>query len=138
MSTSRKVFINLSIDNLQRSVAFFSSLGFSFNAQFTSADTTCMIVSDEAFVMLLEKPRFKAFITKDIVDTSKAVEALIALSCDSREEVDHLVKTALDNGGSAAMPVQDLGFMYGSSFYCPDGHHWEVFWMNPDHVHTEA
>ena len=134
MAASRKIFVNLPIENLKRSVDFFTKLGFTFNAQFTSEDTTCMNISDDAFVMLLEKPRFASFTKKQIVDTSTHVECLVALSCNSREEVEQMVKTALDNGGSAAMPSQDHGFMFAWSFYCPDGHTWEVMWMNPEHV----
>ncbi|HEY1097836.1 MAG TPA: VOC family protein [Myxococcota bacterium] len=128
---SRMIFVNLAVENLKRSVDFFTTLGFTFNAQFTSEDTTCMIINDQAMVMLLEKPRFQGFTKKIPVDTTTHVEAFMALSCSSREEVDHLVQTAVANGGSHAMPPQDHGFMYGWSFYCPDGHTWEVVWMDP-------
>ena len=90
-----------------------------------------MIVSEEAFVMLLVEDRFKDFTRKRICDTTTHTEGLFALSCASRAEVDDMVKTAIAAGGSHAADPQDHGFMYGWSFYDPDGHHWEVFWMDP-------
>lgn len=127
----RKIFVNLPVADIKRSNAFFQKLGFTFNPQFSGEDTTCMVLSEEAFVMLLQTERFKTFTKKPISDATKQTEALFSLSADSREEVDQLVKLALEAGGSAAMPPQDHGFMYGHSFQDPDGHHWEVFWMDP-------
>ena len=127
---SRKLFINLPVRDLQRSIQFFTRLGFSFDPRVSDENATCMIVSDEAFVMLLTHERFKDFTKQAISDTSMSTEALFALSASSRSEVDELVKTALAAGGSAAMAPQDHGFMYGWSFYDPDGHHWEVFYMD--------
>ena len=131
---ARKVFVNLPVRDLKRSMEFFSRLGFEFNPQFTDDNAACMVLSEEGFVMLLREPFFKTFTKKAVCDTSSQSEALVALSCESRAEVDSLVKKALANGGSTAMPPQDHGFMYGWSFYDPDGHHWEVFWMDPSHV----
>lgn len=130
----RKLFLNLPVRDLPRSIAFFTTLGFTFNPQFTDETATCMIVGDDAFVMLLAEHRFRDFTKKPIVDATKQTEGLFALSCESREEVDHLVRTAVANGGSHAVDPQDHGFMYGWSFYDPDGHHWEVFWMDPSHL----
>jgi predicted lactoylglutathione lyase len=93
-----------------------------------------MVLSQEGYVMLLQTERFKSFIKKPISDATKQTEALFSLSADSREEVDQLVKLALEAGGSSAMPPQDHGFMYGHSFQDPDGHHWEVFWMDPSAI----
>jgi predicted lactoylglutathione lyase len=129
--TARKLFVNLAVRDLKASMAFFGALGFTFNPKFTDENAACMIVSDEAFVMLLAHPFFKTFTNREICDTSKSSEGLFALSCGTRPEVDEFVKTALAAGGSKAMPPQDHGFMYGSSFYDLDGHHWEVFWMDP-------
>jgi hypothetical protein len=129
---SRKLFVNLAVRNLKRSVDFFSTLGFTFDPRFTDDHATCMILSDEAFVMLLETDRFTDFTRKQICDTSTHTEALLALTCASRTEVDELVATAVAAGGKHAMDRQDHGFMYAWSFYDPDGHHWEVFWMDPD------
>ena len=129
---ARKLFVNLPVRDLARSVDFFTELGFTFNPKFTDETATCMIVSDEAFVMLLVANRFADFTKKKICDTSTHTEALLSISCESRGEVDELVNKAIAAGGKHAMEPQDHGFMYGWSFYDPDGHHWEVFWMDPD------
>ena len=129
---SRKLFVNLPVRDLKRSVDFFTELGFAFNPNFTDETATCMIVSDEAYAMLLVRDKFSAFTRKQICDTTSHTEALISLSCESRSEVDDLVNRAIAAGGKHAMEPQDHGFMYGWSFYDPDGHHWEVFWMDPD------
>ena len=110
---------------------FFSKLGFEFNPKFTDDKAACMIVSEEAFVMLLSEPFFKTFTKKDIVNARSSTEAILAISCASREEVDETVKKALAAGGKPAMDPQDHGFMYGWSFYDVDDHHWEVLWMDP-------
>jgi uncharacterized protein len=128
---SRKVFVNLPVRNLDRSMAFFSALGFSFNPQFTDNKAACMIFSDDGYAMLLEEPFFRTFTTRELCDTTRASETLVALSCESRAEVDDLAVKALANGGRQAMPSQDHGFMYARSFYDVDGHHWEVLWMDP-------
>ncbi|HEX8824340.1 MAG TPA: VOC family protein [Archangium sp.] len=128
---SRKIFINLAVRDLKKSMEFFSNLGFAFNPKFTDSKAACMIISEEAFVMLLSEPFFKTFTKREPCDTSRQTEGLFALSCDSRAEVDELVKKAIAGGGKHAMDVQDHGFMYGWSFYDLDGHHWEVMWMDP-------
>lgn len=130
-SRARKIFINLAVRDLKRSKAFFSALGFDYNPKFTDENGACMVISGEAYVMLLAEPFFKTFTTREVCDTSRQTEALVALSCDSRKEVDELVKKAIDGGGRDAMPAQDHGFMYARSFYDLDGHHWEVLWMDP-------
>jgi predicted lactoylglutathione lyase len=129
--SARKIFVNLAVRDLSRAKAFFSTLGFSYNPKFTDDNAACMVISDEAFVMLLAEPFFKTFTPKEVCDTSRHTEALLALSCDSRQEVDTLVRTAITAGGRDAMPAQDHGFMYVRSFYDLDGHHWEVLWMDP-------
>lgn len=128
---SRKIFVNLAVRDLKRSMDFFSKLGFEFNPKFTDEKAACVIVSDDAAVMLLQEPFFKTFTRRELCDTSRQTEALVALSCDSRAEVDEMVKTAVAAGGSHAMDRMDHGFMYGWSFYDLDGHHWEVMWMDP-------
>lgn len=128
---SRKIFVNLPVKDLKRSVDFFTKLGFEFNPQFTDDKATCMILSEEAYVMLLVEERFKDFTKKEICDTSARTEGIFALSAESRAEVDQMVKTALESGGSRALDPSDLGFMYSVSFYDPDGHHWEVLHMDP-------
>ena len=133
MSTpnGRKMFVNLAVRDLKRSVDFFTQLGFTFNPKFTDENATCMIVNEDAYVMLLVEPFFKTFTKRQICDTTTQTEGLFALSVGSRAAVDEMVKTAVAAGGSHAVDPQDHGFMYGWSFYDPDGHHWEVFWMDP-------
>ena len=133
-TTSRKIFVNLAVRDLKRSLSFFTFLGFAFNPKFTDDNAACMIISDEAFAMLLTEPFFRRFTTRTPCDTSQHTEALIALSCGSRAEVDEIVEKAVAAGGSHAMAPQDHGFMYARSFYDPDGHHWEVLWMDPKTV----
>ena len=130
----RKLFVNLPVADLKKSMAFFSSLGFTYNMQFTDDNAACMIVSEEAFVMLLTRPFFQGFTKRQIADTTTATEALFALSCESKAEVDEIVRKAIDGGGSHAMDATDHGFMYAWSFYDIDGHHWEVMWMDPNYV----
>ena len=128
---ARKIFVNLAVRDLQKSMDFFTALGFTFNRQFTDDKAACMVISDEAYVMLLREPFIRTFTRRELCDTTKANEALLALSCESRAEVDALVRKAIDAGGAHAMDPQDHGFMYGWSFYDLDGHHWEVMWMDP-------
>ncbi|HEX7085830.1 MAG TPA: VOC family protein [Vicinamibacterales bacterium] len=131
---SRMIFVNLAVENLPRSMAFFKALGFTFNPKFTDDKAACMVVNDQAFVMLLTRDFFRDFTRRELCDTTRQTEGLFALSCSSRAEVDTLVRTAVANGGSHAMDPQDHGFMYTWSFYDPDGHHWEVMWMDPAHA----
>jgi predicted lactoylglutathione lyase len=131
---SRKMFVNLAVRDLKKSMEFFSKLGFEYNRKFTDEKAACMIISEEAYVMLLSEPFFKTFTKRAICDTRKETEGLFALSCTSRAEVDEIVKKAIAAGGTKAMDSQDQGFMYGSSFYDLDGHHWEVLWMDPKAV----
>jgi hypothetical protein len=131
---SRKLFVNLAVGDLKKSMDFFSTLGFQFNPKFTNESAACMIVSDESFVMLLTRPFFQSFTKREPCDTTKYSEGLFALSCGSREEVDQMVRKALAAGGQRAMDPQDHGFMYVSTFYDLDGHHWEAFWMDPKAV----
>jgi hypothetical protein len=131
---SRKVFINLAVRDLPKSMDFFKSLGFEFNPQFTDAKAACMVLSSEGFVMLLSEPFFRTFTDKQVCDTSTHTEGMFALSCDSKAEVNEIVEKALKAGGKRAKDAVDHGFMYGWSFYDLDGHHWEVMWMDPAHI----
>ena len=126
----RQLFVNLAVRDLERSKDFFGKLGFSFNPKFTDDKAACMIISENTSVMLLTEPFFRTFTRREICDTMANTEGLFALSCRSRAEVDEMVRGAIDAGGKPAMDPQDHGFMYGSSFYDPDGHHWEVLWMD--------
>ena len=128
---SRKIFVNLAVRDLKRSMEFFGQLGFEFNKQFTDDKAACMVVNDEAFVMLLTEPFFKTFTKREICDTDTHTEGLFALSCESRAQVDQMVHKAVAAGGKHAMDPMDHGFMYGWSFYDIDGHNWEVLWMDP-------
>ena len=128
---SRKLFVNLAVRDLKRSMDFFAQLGFAFNPKFTDDNAACMIVSDDAYVMLLTEPFFRGFTKRELCDTTRQSEALLAVSCRDRAEVDELVNKAVAAGGSHAMDPQDHGFMYAWSFYDPDGHHFEVVWMDP-------
>jgi hypothetical protein len=126
---SRLIFLNLAVSDLAASKAFFSTLGFEFDPKFTDDSATCMIVSDQAFVMLLQRERFADFTKKPVSDGS-TTEGIYALSAESREEVDELAEKALAAGATPANEPMDHGFMYGRSFNDPDGHLWEVMWMS--------
>lgn len=128
---SRMIFVNLPVRDLKRTVGFWTGLGFTFNPQFTDENTTCMVISDHACVMLLTDEFFSTFTTRQVADATEHTEAILALSAESREEVDRLVDTAVTTGGSAANETQDEGYMYGRSFHDPDGHLWEVLYMDP-------
>jgi uncharacterized protein len=127
---SRQIFINLPVADLPRSMAFFKALGFSHNPQFSDDNGSCIIVSDTIFVMLLTHARFRDFTPKAVCDTSKAVEVLLTISCESREQVDGLVARALAAGGSTYDKPEDHGFMYTHSFVDPDGHGWGLVHMS--------
>ncbi len=133
-TTPHKLFVNIPVSNLQRSIDFFEKLGFNFNPQFTDATGTCMLVGEDAYFMLLDKERFRGFSKRPTGDPRRETNALFALSVNSRDEVDEMVEKAVAAGGSHAVDPQDHGFMYGSSFYDLDGHHWEVFWMDPSSI----
>lgn len=134
-ATPRKLFVNIPIADVQRSIEFFEQLGFTFNPQFTDATATCMLVGEDAYFMLLNRERFASFTKRAVPDPRKGTGALFSISVESRAAVDALVKKAIAAGGSHAADPQDHGFMYGWSFYDLDGYHWEVFWMDPGHVH---
>jgi uncharacterized protein len=129
--TARKLFVNLAVEDLDRSVEFFQALGFTFDPRFTDDQATCMIVSGEAFVMLLVKDRFRDFTGKELADPTAQTEAILALSADSRDGVDELADKALAAGGSPANDPIEMDFMYSRSFQDVDGHIWEVVWMDP-------
>jgi predicted lactoylglutathione lyase len=128
---STQVFINLPVADLPKSMAFFKALGYSHNPQFTGDAGACIVVSDAISVMLTTHARFRDFTPKAICDTSKAVEVLLNLSCESREQVDGLVAKAVAAGGSTYDKPEDYGFMYTHSFVDPDGHGWGLFHMSP-------
>ena len=126
---SKQIFLNLPVSDLSKSMAFFKALGFAHNPQFSSDDGGCIVISDAIFVMLCTHKQFRVFTPKAICDTNEAVEMLINLCCESREEVDALVAKALAAGGSTYDEPEDLGFMYSHSFVDLDGHGWGLFHM---------
>lgn len=134
----RMIFPNLPVADLERSVGFWRGLGFAFNEQFTDDKAACMVISDDAFVMLLADSFFSTFTTKEVADASKHTEAIMALSTESREEVDRLTDRALATGGSYSREPQEEGFMYTRGFQDPDGHLWELLYMDPTALEEQA
>jgi len=126
-----KIFVNLPVKNLNRSIEFFTKLGFSFNQQFTDETATCMIVTDDIFVMLLTEEKFKTFTPREICDAKKYAEVLVCLALESRARVDETVRKAVAAGGTIYNEPQDHGFMYGHGFQDLDGHIWELIYMEP-------
>ena len=126
-----KIFVNLPVKDLKQSMSFFSHLGFSFNPQFTDEKAACLVITEGSiYAMLITEPFFKTFTKKEISDAKKTTEVLLALDADSREAVDQMVKKAVEAGGSIYMDAQDHGWMYGHSFADPDGHQWEILYMD--------
>lgn len=126
---SKEIYLNMPVADLAKSMAFFKALGFSNNPQMSGNDGACIVISETIFVMLTTHNKFREFTPKAICDTSKAVEMLINLKCESREEVDSLVAKALAAGGSTYDKPEDLGFMYSHSFLDLDGHGWGLFYI---------
>ena len=127
---NKQIFLNVPVADLPRSKAFFKALGYSFNAQFTDDTAACVVISETITVMLLTHDKFRQFTPKAICDTSKAVEILISLSCESRQEVDDLVAKAIAAGGTTYDKSEDFGFMYTHSFVDPDGHGWGLLHLS--------
>lgn len=127
---AHKVFVNLPVQDVEKTKDFFDRLGFEFNPQFTDENAACMVLSDDGYVMLLAEPFFRTFVKKDVPDATTTIGAIVALSVDSREAVDELVDKAFEAGAQPAGDPQDHGFMYYRSFHDLDGHMWEVLWMD--------
>jgi Predicted lactoylglutathione lyase len=126
-----KIFVNLPVKDLQRSINFFSHLGFTFNPQFTDDKAACLVIHEGSiYAMLITEPFFKTFTKKEISDSTKTTEVLLALDAESRNAVDVMVRKATEAGGSVYMEPQDHGWMYGHSFADPDGHQWEILYMD--------
>jgi predicted lactoylglutathione lyase len=125
-----KIFVNLPVKNLNKTIEFFTKLGFKFNPQFTDENATCMIVGEDIFVMLLVEKFFKTFTKKEICDTSKNTEVIVALSVEGREKVDKMINKAIEAGGRESREPQDHGWMYGRSFEDINGHLWEIIYMD--------
>jgi uncharacterized protein len=127
------IFVNLPVVSLKKSVAFFTELGFTFNAQFTDETSTCMIVNDKVYVMLVEHAKFSAFIDKPIASNT-STEAIFSFSCESKDEVVAMASKAHSLGARKVNEAEDMGFMFSWGFEDLDGHLWDLFWMNPEHV----
>lgn len=128
------IFVNLPVKDLKRSMEFFEKLGFTFNKQFTDDNAACLVISENIFAMLLVEKFFKSFIKKNIADSSSQTEAIVALSTESREEVDSIVDKAVAAGGTEYKNEITEASMYGRNFQDPDGHHWEIFYMDMNAV----
>ena len=127
---NKQIFLNVPVADLPKSMAFFKALGYSLNPQFTGDTAACVVISETISVMLLTHAKFREFTPKAICDTTRAVELLINLSCESRQEVDDLVAKAVAAGGSTYDKAEDFGFMYTHSFVDLDGHGWGLFHMS--------
>lgn len=132
-----QIFVNLPVKNLQKSREFWSQVGYTFNEQFSDEKAACMVISDTIFVMLLTEEFFKTFTKKGIADAGKTKEVLLALSAGSKEQVDEIVDKALKAGGKVPIESKTYDFMHYRTFEDPDGHHWEVTWMNPEFIPQE-
>jgi len=128
MTTS--IFVNLPVSDLEASKAFYTALGYTINPNFTDETAACVVFSDTIYTMLLTHDKFSQFTKQPIADTRNSTAAIVAISADSREDVDALAGKALEAGGSETYDPQDLGFMYSRAFRDLDGHHWEVLWMD--------
>ena len=126
-----KIFVNLPVKNLQKSIEFFTKLGYTFNPQFTDETATCMIVAEDIYVMLLTEEKFKTFTPKEICDATKSTEVLVCLSFKSRDAVNDMIGKAVAAGGTTHAEPKDYGFMYQHGFQDLDGHIWELIYMDP-------
>jgi predicted lactoylglutathione lyase len=134
---STKIFVNLPVRDLNKSMAFFKALGWTFNPQFTDETAACLVISDDIYAMLLTHKKFAGFTSKKIADGA-TVETLIAIGVDRKADVSRIADAAIQAGGKEAKPPQDYGFMQVRSFLDLDGHHWEILYMDPAHVQPQA
>ena len=132
-----KMFVNLPVKDLKKSMAFFEALGFTFNPQFTDDTAACMVISEHNYAMLLTHDKFKMFTSKPIADAHKSTQVLIALALESKAAVDEIAAKALKAGGREPKPMQDYGFMVQRTIEDLDGYTWEPFWMDPAHVQPQ-
>jgi predicted lactoylglutathione lyase len=128
------MFVNLPVKDLNKSIRFFTGLGFSFDPRFTDENATCMIISEDNYVMLLVERFFKSFTPKDISDSSGSTEVIISITAESRGKEDDMVDKALEAGASKSSENQDNGWMYQRGFQDPDGHLWEILYMDMSSV----
>jgi predicted lactoylglutathione lyase len=128
----KQIFVNLPVRDLEKSRVFFSSLGFSFNPQFSGENAACMVIAEGSIqVMLMPEAFFKSLIDKPVVQAKEANEVIVCLVCESRDEVAGLVARAIAAGGRTPHPLEDHGFMVTQGFEDLDGHLWNLVWMAP-------
>jgi len=127
---AKKIFINLPVTDLKSAMTFYTAIGFTNNPQFTDETAACMVLTEEIYVMLLTQNKFKEFTNKEIGNTKKTASVINSLSVDSNEEVNAMVDKALKAGGKEPNEAKDYGFMQQRSFEDPDGHLWEVLYMD--------
>ena len=130
----KMMFTNLPVYDLKRSVDFYTALGFKFNPQFTTETATCMIIGKYNCIMLLENDYFASFVDKPLAPTNKTVSCIVAITYDSEDEVRALCEKAFELGARRYKDPEEHGFMFGWGFEDLDGHLWDLFWMNPEHI----
>lgn len=133
-----KIFINLPVKDLNRSISFFTELGFSFNPQFTNEKGTCLIIGENINAMLLVEEFYATFTNKEICNAETTSEVLIAVSFETREKVDEIMEKAIRSGGTEYVETKDYGWMYQRTFLDIDGHHWEIFYMDESKIPSEV
>ncbi|WP_284642486.1 VOC family protein [Paenibacillus silviterrae] len=131
---TKQIFVNLPVKDVKKSMEFYTKVGFEFNLQFTDEKAACLVIGDNIFSMLLSEEFFQTFTKKSIVDAGRSTEVILAISADSKEQVDEIVNKAIEAGGKPSNESQDQGFMYYGSFQDIDGHLWEVVYMDPSAV----
>ncbi|MDQ1910795.1 VOC family protein [Paenibacillus sp. GD4] len=134
---TKQIFVNLPVKDVKKSMEFYTKVGFEFNLQFTDEKAACLVIGDNIFSMLLSEEFFQTFTKKSIVDASRSAEVILAISADSKEQVDEIVNKAIAAGGKPSNETQDQGFMYYGSFQDIDGHLWEVVYMDPSAVPSQ-
>lgn len=135
---AERIFVNLPVKDLARSMRFFEALGYSFDPRFTDSNAACLVIGPNIYAMLLTESFFANFTSKRIVNAKESVETLVALGMASREEVDRIMNAALIAGAVEPRPAQDHGYMFQRAFEDPDGHVWEIFWMDPAGIPAEG
>lgn len=128
------IFVNLAVNDLKASRAFYTALGYTINELFSDENAICVVLGENLYAMLLMKPFFSTFTEKQLIEPKTQVQVLNALSVESRDEVDEWAAKALAAGGKEPKPARDLGFMYSRDVEDPDGHIWEVLWMDPSAI----
>lgn len=129
-----KIFVNLPVRDLKKTIAFFTHLGYEFNPRFSDDKAACLIIGDNIFAMMVTEPYFQTFTKKKISDATQSTEVLLALDADSREEVDDMIRKAAEAGGTVYREPEDHGWMYGHSFADLDGHQWEILYMDESRI----